>query len=156
MDAIREEASRLSRLLENVLTFSEREKLRANPEQNLQIIPCDIGELIDEIPAVAPDRYVVIAVRDTGADQDEGALSRIYDPTPDTGDPGDVSNPRGRLTLSTIYRLLQICGGDLSVDVEQGLGSTFSVYLPRAKDISDTGRNADRPPTIHTALPLAH
>ncbi|MFK5920944.1 MAG: HAMP domain-containing sensor histidine kinase [Verrucomicrobiota bacterium] len=46
---IREEASRLSRLLENVLTFSEREKIRSNPRQKLQPISCDIGLLISEV-----------------------------------------------------------------------------------------------------------
>ncbi len=49
IDLIREEASRLSRLLENVLTFSGLEKPRANPKQKLRLIPCNIGELIDEI-----------------------------------------------------------------------------------------------------------
>ncbi len=46
---IRGEASRLSRLLENVLTFSEREKTRGNPQQKLQLSPCDVSKLVDEV-----------------------------------------------------------------------------------------------------------
>lgn len=98
------------------------------------------------MPAIAPDRYVTIAVKDTGAEPDADTLSRLYDPSPSPTE-SDFSDPRPRLTLSTLYRLLQNCGGDLSVDVEQGAGSTFTVYLPRAKEIPI----ADTTPPSHSA-----
>jgi signal transduction histidine kinase len=83
------------------------------------------------MPAVAPDRYVTISFRDSGAEPDADALTRLFDQAaPDTEPP---SGPR-RLPLSTVYRVLQICGGDLSVKVEPGRGSTFTVFLPRARE----------------------
>jgi hypothetical protein len=41
-----------------------------------------------------------------------------------------------------VYRILQICGGDLSVEIEPGSGSTFTVYLPRAREQVRTPRKA--------------
>jgi signal transduction histidine kinase len=38
----------------------------------------------------------------------------------------------GRLPLATVYRLLQRCGGDLSVSVEPGRGTDFTLFLPLA------------------------
>ncbi len=49
---IREEANRLSRLLENVLSFSRREKIRTdegNVGQDLRIQPCPLEPLVDEV-----------------------------------------------------------------------------------------------------------
>jgi signal transduction histidine kinase len=94
---------------------------------NLEIAGGESGQM----PAVAPDRYVTISFRDSGAEPDADALTRLFDQAaPDTEPP---SGPR-RLPLSTVYRVLQICGGDLSVKVEPGRGSTFTVFLPRARE----------------------
>jgi hypothetical protein len=41
-----------------------------------------------------------------------------------------------------VYRVLQICGGDLSVKVEPGRGSTFTVFLPRAREQVRASRKA--------------
>jgi|GEM_PF-1391373 len=99
------------------------------------------------IPAVAPDRYVTITVSDTGPEPDADTLARLYEPPPNTHDPIDIRDPRARMSLSIIYRLLQSCGGDLSVDVEKGRGSTFTVYLPRAKPTQDAPSVAPSPAT---------
>lgn len=51
---IREEAGRLSRLLENVLCFSQREKLKGaqeEPGQTLRLVPCAMSEMIDSVLA---------------------------------------------------------------------------------------------------------
>jgi hypothetical protein len=82
------------------------------------------------IPAVAPDQYVTISVTDSGSEPDEDTLSRLFQP-PTIGAAQSIHSG-DRLVLSTVYRILQICGGDLSVEVKPGIGSTFTVYLPRA------------------------
>ncbi len=94
---------------------------------NLEIAGGESGQM----QAVAPDRYVTISFRDSGAEPDADALARLFDQAPP-----DVEQPNGqrRLPLSTVYRVLQICGGDLSVKVEPGRGSTFTVFLPRARE----------------------
>jgi signal transduction histidine kinase len=96
------------------------------------------------IPAVAPDRYVTISVTDSGSEPDEDTLSRLFDPP--TVDTAQSIHSGDRLVLSTVYRILQTCGGDLSVEVKPGIGSTFTVYLPRA------GVETRAPRTTPTAL----
>ena len=93
---------------------------------NLEIAAGEPGQ----IPALAPDRYVTISFMDSGEEPDADALSRLFDRAP-----VDADQPRSddRLALSAVYRILQICGGDLSVKVEPGRGSTYTVYLPRAR-----------------------
>jgi hypothetical protein len=92
---------------------------------NLEIAAGEPGQ----VPALAPDRYVTLSFMDSGREPDADALSRLFDHTP-----VDAEQPSSddRLALSTVYRTLQICGGDLSVKIEPGRGSTFTVYLPRA------------------------
>ncbi|MBW2540711.1 MAG: GAF domain-containing protein [Deltaproteobacteria bacterium] len=94
---------------------------------NLEVAGGESGQM----PAVAPDRYVTISFRDSGAAPDADALARLFDRAP-----SDSEQPSGqrRLPLSTVYRVLQICGGDLSVKVEPGRGTTFTVFLPRARE----------------------
>ncbi|MCH8084077.1 MAG: hypothetical protein IH885_07560 [Myxococcales bacterium] len=94
---------------------------------NLEIAAGEPGQ----IPALAPDRYVTISFMDSGKEPDADALSRLFDHTPVDAEQGNRDN---RLALATVYRILQICGGDLSVKVEPGRGSTFTVYLPRARE----------------------
>jgi GAF domain-containing protein len=85
----------------------------------------------DQMPAVAPDRYVTLSFADSGKEPDADTLSRLFDRAPSDAEQTGGDN---RLPLSTVYRALQICGGDLSVKVEPGRGSTFTVYLPRARE----------------------
>jgi len=94
---------------------------------NLEIAAGEPGQ----VPALAPDRYVTLSFMDSGREPDADALSRLFDRAP-----VDASQPSSddRLALSTVYRVLQIRGGDLSVKIEPGCGSTFTVYLPRAHE----------------------
>jgi len=79
------------------------------------------------VPALVPNRYVTLSVRDTGKAIDAGALARVFEP------PAPGADAEGRLPLATVYRLLQHCGGDLSVNVEPGRGTDFTVFLPLAE-----------------------
>ena len=92
-----------------------------------------------QIPALAPDHYVTISFMDSGKEPDADALSRLFDRAPVDADQPSSDD---RLALSTVYRVLQICGGDLSVKIEPGRGSTFTVCLPRAREQMRAPRKA--------------
>jgi hypothetical protein len=81
------------------------------------------------VPSRQPDRYVTLSVRDTGSSPDVGALARAFEPAAAASAVVD----EGRLPLATVYRLLQRCGGDLSVSVEPGRGTDFTLFLPLAE-----------------------
>ncbi|MFI5217037.1 MAG: ATP-binding protein [Candidatus Limnocylindria bacterium] len=90
------------------------------------------------VPARIPNRYVTLSVRDTGSALDAGALARVFEP------PAPGAETEGRLPLATVYRLLQRCGGDLSVSAEPGRGTDFTVFLPLA-DAAPTPAPAPAP-----------
>jgi signal transduction histidine kinase len=96
------------------------------------------------IPAVAPDQYITIAVTDSGSEPDEDTLSRLFEPP--TDETSQSIHSGDRLVLSTVYRILQACGGDLSVEVKPGIGSTFTIYLPRASVETRAPRESPRTP----------
>lgn len=118
--------------LESIILSLVRNALDAMPEggeltldtANLDVAAGDAGV----VPAVAPNRYVTLSVHDTGAGIDPNALARVFGRSAQ-GEPSAGSEED--LALPTVYRILQRSGGDLSVHVDPGRGSTFTVFLPR-------------------------
>jgi hypothetical protein len=104
------------------------------------------------LPAVAPDRYVTLSVSETGGALDADALTRVFDGDEPTAE-GASRKPDGRLPLSTLYRMLQRAGGDLSVEVEPGRGSTFTIFLPLAEEKASSAQAPA--PSLAPAAPAA-
>jgi hypothetical protein len=86
----------------------------------------------DLVPAIAPNRYITFTVTASGSGIDAEALSRAFEPTGADGMGGNGWELQDGVPLAAIYRLLQRCGGDLSLEVEPGKGSAFTVFLPHA------------------------
>jgi len=102
----------------------------------------------DVIPAVAPNHYVTFSVTASGRRIDAETLSRAFEPSVAEAKGENGSDFQDRIPLAKIYRLLQRCGGDLSLEVEPGKSSTFTVFLPRASVDSSTPRpQSARPPS---------
>ncbi len=110
---------------------------------NLEIASRSAGEM----SVTAPDRYVTLSVRDTGNGIDADTLARVFEPAEN----GTIGNGEvvERLHVSTVYRILQRSGGDLSVAVEPGRGTTFTVFLRRF-DPAAPGTSPDRRPSAAT------
>ncbi len=77
----------------------------------------------DRLPAADRAGYVTLSVGGSGASP--GATAG--------DDPVGEPDPEGGLSLPTIERRLRAAGGDLSVEVEAGRGSTVTVFLPCAE-----------------------
>ena len=77
--------------------------------------------------AVRPGRYVKLAITDTGAGMGKDVLAHAFEPFFTTKDIGKGSG----LGLSQIYGFVKQSGGYVAVDSRVGVGTSFTLFLPR-------------------------
>jgi two-component system cell cycle sensor histidine kinase/response regulator CckA len=97
---------------------------------------CDLGGL-------APGPYIRLRVRDTGCGMGADVLAHIFEPFFTTKEPGKGTG----LGLFTAYGIVSQNGGRMTVDSAPGLGTTFTIYLPRIDQVI-AAAPSDRAPEL--------
>jgi PAS domain S-box-containing protein len=75
-----------------------------------------------------PGAFVAVSIKDTGKGIDAARLARIFDPFYTTKAVGEGTG----LGLSQVFGFAKQSGGEVKVESTVGVGSTFTLYLPRA------------------------
>ena len=78
---------------------------------------------------IKPGRYFHLTISDTGCGIPKGVMDRIFEPFFTTKRRKEGTG----MGLSTVYGILQEMGGAISVDSEDGIGTTFKVLIPEKK-----------------------
>jgi PAS domain S-box-containing protein len=78
-------------------------------------------------PELSPGDYVQVTVRDSGHGMDKTLLDRVFEPF-------FTTKPEGKgtgLGLAMVYSFAKRYGGEIKVESDIGVGTTFQIYLPR-------------------------
>ncbi|MCD6079061.1 MAG: hybrid sensor histidine kinase/response regulator [Ramlibacter sp.] len=111
----------------------------ATPDGGRITLSTQVVDLAEKRRTLAPGRYVVVSVQDTGEGMPPEVMARAVEPFFTTKPVGKGTG----LGLSQVYGMAQQSGGDLDIVSRPGKGTTMSMYFPALATTHEESRGED-------------
>jgi CheY-like chemotaxis protein len=142
------DASNVDQVVMN-LALNARDAMRDGGKLTFTTTLTEIDEAAQALhPRVQAQRFVCLAVKDTGHGMDTATLGRIFEPFFTTKDPGKGTG----MGLATVYGILRQHNGWIDAESEPGRGTVFRVYFPLSED-SVAEKDAEIPASLASPAP---
>ena len=141
------DVSQTTQVLMN-LVINARDAMPGGGRIDIATANLTISEPDGHPPELAPGRYVLLTVGDTGVGMSADTRQHIFEPFFSTK--GEAGTGLG---LSTVYGIVRQRQGAIDVWSEPGQGSRFQIYLPQATQAAEADR-AQAPAPASSAPPL--
>jgi PAS domain S-box-containing protein len=129
------DAGQISQVINNLVMNA----VQAMPEGGVIRIDAENVVLSGAIVPLPPGRYIKLSFKDQGVGIAPQHLAKVFDPYFTTKQKGSG------LGLATTYSIIKRHGGYIEVESEVGVGTTFTVYLPAAKEqLAGEGRKIEQ------------
>jgi two-component system CheB/CheR fusion protein len=131
---VRADPGEIGRAIMN-LSLNARDAMPEGGTLTIETANVTLTETDAPNPELAPGRYVMMAVHDTGVGINAEARAHIFEPFFTTKETGKGTG----LGLATVLGIVEQSGGVIRCESQLGEGTIFKIFLPAVAEAVDTG-----------------